>query len=436
MQNSQNASTPKLLTDPSQAYIAPDYGSKATAVSNSTIAPRDPPHFKLSVAGLQKMQNMLSSNATLKQIADVVTANPNALLSNKTIVAAMLAANKELQDLGYAVPEGHSAWGTEISVSDNVQGGFAQQYISPGLNLGSTPNEDKTLYAPTLTLPQPCPIEVSTRYWYSAGSNTNYAEVRIWDFHTWSWTNVYFSDTDTTYVFNANTARPYYEVEIQYWPQQDVWDAYIWNRNINNWELMYQEPYGYSDFWQTHRLWDGWDQFEAISPGDNGYDNSFAGVNIHNPIESSNLMIYWLKPTYSYGWDYASGSTGCWTLDNWGQSSNTPFAQAHYFGTQYSDWVVRDPMIYVAAWDPGTYDGNWYQVYTNVYIDGVNVGQAGNSFDITQNVQHTITVDYTSSSYQNYFYGGYEQFWYWDSSNTITLSGSDSSLTAYYYLNF
>jgi hypothetical protein len=319
-------------------------------------------------------------------------------------------------------------------------GAFAKQYISPGLNLGSTPNEDKTLYAPTLTLPQPCPIEISTRYWYYSGPNSNDGEVGIFDFYNWEqsgyvngWTSVHFEFNDATYVFDVNTARPYYYMEIQYFPNQDVWNAYIWNRNQNNWELKYTESHGYSNFLQNYRLWDGWDFFECISPGNNGYDNSFAGVNIapQHPIESSNLMIYHDGP-WQFQWDYATSGI-CYEFNVW---SSTPFAQTHYFASQYSDWIVRDPMLYVDAWDPGTYDNNWYQVYANVYIDGNYVGQTGNSFDITQNVQHTITVDYTGWSYQNYIYGGYEQFWYWDSSNTVMLCGSDSSLTAYYYLNF
>ena len=364
-QNATDSTAPKPLTDPSQAYISPNfYKSPVDSNLNASQSPRDAPHLNYSGNNLQKIQAMVSSNATLRQMVNEATSNPNILLINKTIANTLRAANTEFQESGLAVPSAHSAWGTDIGSYYTVFGGFAQQYISSNLNLGLTPNEDKTLFAPTMTLPQPCPLEISTVYGYVASSNTNDGHIGIFDFYLGSWVSIIsIQFNDANYIFDSGTARPYYYAEIEYWPQQGVWDAYLWNRNINNWELMYTEPYGYTDFWETTRLWDGWDQFEAVSPNDGGYDNSWAGVNIINQIESNNLMIYW-DNLYQFEWDYASSSNGCSSYSNtWG---NTPFAQTHYFSYLCSDWIVRDPMITVNA-----YDSN-YGCFVNaaIYVDG------------------------------------------------------------------
>jgi hypothetical protein len=389
------------------------------------------------------------SNTTLKQIINYASLYPNTLISNNTVKSNIEEVNKRINELNDTVPSGHSAWGTGFSYSYDITAGFAKQYLSPNLNLGSTPNEDKVLYAPTITLPQPCPFEVSTRYWYSASSNTNYEELGIFDFYVWSqngytngWTNVHISMTDSTYVFDIGTARPYYYVEIQYYSAQDQWIVYLWNRVVNNWEVICTENHGYSDTWGIHRLEDGWDFSEFISPGDNGYDNSFAGVDIsiQSPIESNYIMVYYQQ--FTSGWAYASSNCGCYNFDSWPWTTTTPFAQSHYFNNQFDDWIVRSPAIFIDAWDPGTYDGSWYPVQADVYIDGNYVGQTGNSFTLSQNTQHTVEISYTGTSLLTMYFGGYEDFMQWfdtgssDNARTLMTTGSDIYLTGYYYWSY
>ena len=233
------------LTDPSKAYIAPDFYEQQSKPYTGDSQPRNPPHNEYTSDKLQKAQQLISSNYKFKQATDKVTANPNIVMTDKTTRDTMAQFQ---QNIDVIAPTGHSMWGTRFIYSAAISGGFAKQYISPNLNLGSTPNEDKTLFAPTMTLPQPCPVEVSTKYDYTAWNNNNFGrEVRIFDFWQWKcgsgegWTNVSFNFDNSVYVFDVGTSRPYYYLEIQYFEGQG-WNVYFWNRNVNNWELKYNRP--------------------------------------------------------------------------------------------------------------------------------------------------------------------------------------------------
>ncbi len=354
-------------------------------------------------------------------------ANPNILMENKAIKATINEFVQSLEE----VPSYHSAWGTKFNFLADIKGGFAKQYISPNLNLGSTPNEDKTLYAPTMILPQPCPLEVSTRYFYTAYNNLNYGQnVEIFDFWEWQcgsgvgWTDVGFLQTDTTYVFDVGTSRPYYFVEIQYFSGQG-WNVYFWNRNQDDWELKYNQPNGYSNLLGDVRSVNGWDIFEAAQPS-TGYDSSWAGVNVYNPIESASIQVYWYNEySYQYQWNAALWNYGCTVYDSW---SSTPFSLTHYHANQYDNWVVRTPKICVDALDIDY----GYPVQTQVYIDGNYAGFAGQSFYITPNVEHTVAVN---SYGQLAWFNAYFTQWNTGSYNTsipVTVCGSDTDRTAYY----
>ncbi len=428
---STNSDNVTPLTDPSKAYIAPDFYKQMSAPHTDNFPERNPPHKVYSADELQKAQELIDSNMTLKRAINEATANPNILMTDKSTRDIIEQIGKSTDTIA---PSDHSMWGASIAYGESIYGGFAQQYFSPNLNLGSTPNEDKVLYAPTMVLAQPCPVEVSTRYFYTASNNYNYGqEVRVFDFWQWQcgsgngWTNVAFSITNTTYVFDAGTSHPYYYVEINYFSGQG-WNVYFWNRNVNDWELMYNEPNGYLDYLENVRFLHGWDSFEAIrSSDDGGYDNSWAGVNIYNPIESSSLMVYWQDQYGLYHWNYNTWDYGGSAMNRW---SNTPFSLTHYFANQYYHWIVRTPMVYIDAYDTTYYAS----VSAGVYIDNNYAGPTGSSYYLTPNVQHTISVD----SY------GYSSMWgqtvYFNSWSTgemttsyqTTVCGSDTSNTAYY----
>ena len=173
-------------------------------------------------------------------------------------------------------------------------------------------------------------------------------------------------------------------------------------------------------------MYNGWDVFEACH-GSEGYDESWAGVNVYNPIESTSIMVYHMYFPAQYRWDYASAFTGCDVMDQW---SSTPFSLTHYHASQYSNWIVRTPMIYIGAYE--TY--YWYTVTAGVYIDGNWVGGTGGYYYLTPNVQHTITID--QFGYSN-LWGEPTVFLQWNSGSydrsfQTLVCGSDTSNTAYY----
>ena len=124
----------------------------------------------------------------MSQMYYEAVSNPNILMSNLTIAQSFRAANEETQKVIPLSGNGHAAWGTnieggyegEIGATIVVYGGFAQEYISGGLNT-AVANFGKTLFAPTFTLPVPCPLEVSTIYGApdSPSSNTGHIGVSI-----------------------------------------------------------------------------------------------------------------------------------------------------------------------------------------------------------------------------------------------------------------
>ena len=65
-------------------------------------------------------------------------------------------------------------------------------------------------------------------------------------------------------------------------------------------------------------------------------------------------------------------------------------SQVAYFDTQYSDWIVRDPIITVCAYDMYTGD----PVYAGVYLNGNYVGTTFISFEVPPN-NNLIGVDWT-----------------------------------------
>ncbi|MCW4003751.1 MAG: hypothetical protein NWE95_07565 [Candidatus Bathyarchaeota archaeon] len=420
----KNDTTPTPLTDPSQAYIAPDFYTRSQKQTNLDLPPRNPPHIDYSEEALQKIEAILSDE-DISRTVKAVENDANLLVRDKSTADKMQAIYERVEQDTDPIPSGHSAWGTGFDHSYMIKGGFAEQAISVNLDLGSTPDEDKTLYAPTITLPQPCPLEVSTRYWYYESSGYNGFEVRIFDFYEWKygsgngWTNVYFTMSDTEYIFDSATDRPYYYAEIQYWLDEDEWCAYFWNRNANNWELMYTQTHGYSDYLQQTRLVDGWDFFEVISPGGNGYDNSWAGVNIYNPVMSSDIMVY-----RGTTWYDATSSNGCYQFFVW---TNTPFALTHAFATPYSDWYVRTPVVFLYA-----YDNMDFPVTADVWIDGDYAGTTNFAYYLNPNIMHTITIGYWGTSIYTYFYGGTEEFTYWFPYPPYNTSVSINAMTCGY----
>ena len=147
---------------------------------------------------------------------------------------------------------------------------------------------------------------------------------------------------------------------MQYYPNTGDWYVYIWNFAIDNWQIGYEETNGYLN----RMTLDGWDQFEAVN-----YDNTFAELNIVNWIESDNVMLDWGYSSTGISWQYAvPGSSYVCQLSSayFVYNTNTQMSQIAYFDTQYSDWIVRDPIITVCAYDMYT----WDPVYAGVYLNG------------------------------------------------------------------
>lgn len=78
--------------------------------------------------------------------------------------------DRDLSELTDQDPD-HLSFGTSIKTNQNINGVFARQEVIDNLELGS--GENRALCAPTLTAPEPCPVESSTVYWrYSGYSST------------------------------------------------------------------------------------------------------------------------------------------------------------------------------------------------------------------------------------------------------------------------
>ena len=120
----------------------------------------------------------------------------------------------------------------------------------------------ETLFAPTFTLPVPCPLEVSTVYGTPDSSGSNTGHIGVYDFYLANFIGGNWPGPQTTYptvpinifpiefnnakyVADVNSANPYYYVEMQYYPNTGDWYVYIWNFAIDNWQIGYEETNGY-----------------------------------------------------------------------------------------------------------------------------------------------------------------------------------------------
>lgn len=421
---------PKPLNNSSQAYVAPNY--QAVSKDDKTM----PPRGKFSNANWNALQLKLKSNATLMKMFNQAKSNPNLLLSNTTIAQA-LESSEEIQSIDI-IPNGHSSWGTEILTYTDlpfpygiayVYGGFAKQYISNNLDLTTSPDESKTLFSPTFTLPLPCPVEVSTVYGHVANTGTD-KHIGLYDFRsTWQTNGIFPIQIDNnTWIFDAATTHPYYFVEIQYWINIDQWDVYMWNRDVWNWQLVYSADSGYYGELKPQV---GWDVFEAAQDNGDGYDDSFAAVNIQRPIESSYLMLDWGYDPGFLSWQYANPGTAWVTqFDSSWWNSNTAFAQRHYYATQYSTWIVvgsADPPLTVLAYDE----------YSGSYVDNIPVSVDENWVASSSTIEldsgsHSISAASDTGGAFDYF--DVNGVAYYDNPATVTITNETSVTVFYHYI--
>lgn len=257
----------------------------------------------------------------------------------------------------------HHWWGADIpQIYDPypppmVWGAFARHYIDPSLTLGT--GEVRTLYAPTMKPPAPCPLEAVTIYYaYDTQGHMN-RYFGIWNHNEENptgWTDVDFTFAELEnegYLSDAG----YYEVSVIWY--DSMWEVYLRNFDTTYMELIY-------DYANSNYDHSGWDIYEAY------YDTNWPDTPY---LKASEIMIYC---PFDGGWFYNSGGV----LDGWSGFSlyhgwnnlyyewyaGTPFYASD--STKYEDGGVVDNHEYLRG---SSNDGNYAHIHCSDYPDRADI---------------------------------------------------------------
>ncbi len=190
----------------------------------------------------------------------------------------------------------HYSWGAKWDGSFD-EGAFAYQEIHGDLELGD--GGTRTLYAPTVTAPAPCPLESVTAYWDYTDMETS----RNWAVFTWNktyvegvgytnWPKVFPYEEFGDFTETVSGREFYYTDIVNNF--DDTWSVYLWNFTLNNWQGIITVSEVESSPRQNQ---DGWNVWESIT-----WSTDWPNM---PEIRSDYLMIYngasWVYCTYFWG---------------------------------------------------------------------------------------------------------------------------------------
>lgn len=217
----------------------------------------------------------------------------------------------------------HKAWGADINQitypplwQPTIKGALARHYIDESLTLGT--DEDRTLYAPTLKPPEPCPLEVATTYRYTSGYGLE-RYVGIWDHNDEPGfaIKIYFNELDNDGWLSQDGIGTYYEVGIAWNSGLGEWVVYLHNFGNSSWPIIYsQEDDNYDH--------GGWDFYEGY------YETSWP--------ETPYLRAYDIEVFYvtTQSWSTNTWPVG-YVINDW-----SGFSLEHDFISDYYDWYVGE----------------------------------------------------------------------------------------------
>jgi hypothetical protein len=168
--------------------------------------------------------------------------------------------------------EDHHSWGTEIYQTNwpqgypryELMGVFAKQYVRGDLDLGGGGSLDRTLYAPTLKSPIPCPLEAVMWYYRPISAQTTTIGFNVWDFITGYWgmpESILLADLRAQGFTYGSGSNEYYYVTV-YWDEwSQIWGVYLYNFNLGYWMEEYETGGGSAITfygWNAYEVF-GWD---------------------------------------------------------------------------------------------------------------------------------------------------------------------------------
>ncbi len=252
------------------------------------------------------------SKAVRYNIDDINVANPNSPLYGKyplpqrqlsgltdqsdIPVEAEVTDQEELNKQDLTDQDVHLSFGTSIRTNQNINGVFARQEVIDNLELGT--GEDRTLYAPTLTAPRPCPVESSTAYWRYSGYTSTDRMWGVYNFVNGNWAvSIHFDQAAwQDFVTDDYSEGDSYFTTI--YNDEGTWRVYLWNFTANNWQEMYSTTQS-----ATNRTPDfGWNIWESIE-WDTNWPDPFVEIRSTNLQVRSGSTWYYCTSTYGEIYD-------------------------------------------------------------------------------------------------------------------------------------
>lgn len=229
------------------------------------------------------------SKAVRYNIDEINAANPNSPVYGRY-------SFPERQLSGLTDQEDHLSFGTEIRTDQNINGVFARQEVIGDFELGT--GEDRTLFAPTLTAPRPCPVESNTAYWRYSGYSSTARWWGVFNFVDENWPVTIYLDQPAWQDFVTDDYGEGGCYFTTIYNDGGTWRVYLWNFTVNNWQEMYSTTQS-----DTDRTPDfGWDIWESIE-WDTNWPDPFVEIRSTNLQVRSGSTWYYCTSTYGEVYD-------------------------------------------------------------------------------------------------------------------------------------